>query len=158
MKTIVSIMMGSRSDLEAMTKASDVLDEFGVECETKIISAHRAPKLMIEYVEDAEKRGVQIFIAGAGMAAHLPGMVAAITSRPVIGVPLSSKHLEGLDALLSIVQMPKGVPVACVAIDNATNAALLAVRILSLKDPSLHKKLLSFNEKQTLSVVSGSIG
>ncbi len=133
--------MGSDSDLSVMARAAEILDEFGVETETKIVSAHRTPDWMMQYGKEAADRGVAVVIAGAGGAAHLPGMVAAVTHLPVIGVPIRASNLEGLDSLLSIVQMPRGVPVATVAINNAENAALLAVRIIAIGDSKLAEAL-----------------
>lgn len=144
----VSLIMGSDSDLKIMKSASETLDSFKVEHETLIVSAHRTPEKMQEYALKAQGRGVKVIIAGAGGAAHLPGMVAALTTLPVIGVPVSLKNLDGLDSLLSIAQMPKGVPVATVAIDNATNAALLALRILAIDDQELTKKLEEYRQEQ----------
>ena len=131
MKAKVGIIMGSQSDLKVMKEAAEVLKDFGVEFEIKIVSAHRTPDLMVEYSRAARGRGLQILIAGAGGAAHLPGMVASLTTLPVIGVPVAINKLKGLDSLLSIAQMPKGVPVATVAVDSAHNAGLLALRILA---------------------------
>jgi len=139
--TRVGIIMGSASDAEHLAPARATLEEFGIPHEFRVVSAHRTPELMMEYATSARGRGVEVIIAGAGGAAHLPGMVASLTSLPVIGVPVPSRHLQGLDSLLSIVQMPAGVPVATVAIGGAANAALLALRILSLKDPSIAVKL-----------------
>ena len=139
--------MGSISDWEHMKGASEVLKEFGVPHENRVVSAHRTPELMFEYARSAEERGIEVIIAGAGGAAHLPGMVASLTTLPVIGVPVPSKHLSGVDSLYSIVQMPAGVPVATVAIGNSTNAGLLAVRILSIKYPELAEKLKEYREK-----------
>jgi len=136
--------MGSDSDLKVMQAAIDTLDEFGVAHEMRIVSAHRTPDVMTEYAHSAAGRGVRVIIAGAGGAAHLPGMTASMTPLPVIGVPVKATPLDGLDALLSIVQMPAGVPVATVAVDNARNAALLAVRILATSDPALLKKMEKF--------------
>ncbi len=133
--------MGSASDLETMKPASVTLGELGVGCEMRVLSAHRTPDLLVEYVKSAPSRGVKIFIAGAGGAAHLPGVVAAYTQLPVIGIPVKSPTLDGLDSLLSIVQMPAGVPVATVGIGNAVNAALLAARILALEDSALLQRL-----------------
>lgn len=141
MKKQVGIIMGSHSDAEVMSEATKVLKDFGVGFEMKVVSAHRTPEDMHDYAKSAADRGIKIIIAGAGGAAHLPGMVASMTSLPVIGVPVALKKLSGLDSLLSIVQMPKGVPVATVAIDNAHNAGLLAVRILGLESPRLAKAL-----------------
>jgi 5-(carboxyamino)imidazole ribonucleotide mutase len=138
---LVGIIMGSASDLETMRAAALILAELGVPFELKIVSAHRTPDLMFAYAESAAARGLRIIIAGAGGAAHLPGMVAAKTNLPVIGVPVESRALGGLDALLSIVQMPAGVPVATMAIGNAANAALYAARILALSDAALAHKL-----------------
>lgn len=144
----VSLIMGSDSDLPIMKEASKTLSDFGIEHETQIVSAHRTPEMMQEFALKAQGRGIKVIIAGAGGAAHLPGMVAALTTLPVIGVPVSLKNLDGLDSLLSIAQMPKGVPVATVAIDNAVNAAILAVRILATSDQALTQKLVDFREKQ----------
>jgi len=139
--------MGSKSDLERMKPASDILNEFGVPNELKVVSAHRAPKLLEEYASGAQTRGIEIIIAGAGGAAHLAGVTAALTSLPVIGVPVESKSLKGMDSLLSTVQMPPGVPVATVGIDASKNAGLLALRILALKDTVLAKKLEDYRAK-----------
>ena len=144
---LVGLIMGSISDWEWMRGASEILEEFGVPHERKVVSAHRTPELMFEYAKDARERGIEVIIAGAGGAAHLPGMVASLTTLPVIGVPVPSKHLSGLDSLYSIVQMPAGIPVATVAIGNSTNAGLLAVRILALKRPHLAQKLEEYREK-----------
>jgi 5-(carboxyamino)imidazole ribonucleotide mutase len=138
---LVGIAMGSKSDLPTMEQAAAVLSELGVAHEIRIISAHRTPERMLAYGKEADSRGLRVIIAGAGGAAHLPGMLAAVTTLPVIGVPVPLKNLSGLDSLLSIVQMPSGIPVATVAIGNATNAALLAARILALTDAELHRKL-----------------
>ncbi len=137
----ISIIMGSDSDLPIMQSGIRVCEQFGVCHEVAIISAHRTPDRLFEYAHQAYDRGIKIIIAGAGGAAHLPGMVAALTTLPVIGVPIPTKHLQGLDALYSIVQMPKGIPVATVAIGNAENAALLAIQILGIFDPALWQKL-----------------
>lgn len=147
-KAKVAVIMGSDSDLPVMQGAVDTLEEFGVELEVKIVSAHRTPVFMQSYAQKASSRGIEIIIAGAGGAAHLPGMVASLTTLPVIGVPIKVGALDGMDALLSIAQMPKGVPVATMAVDNSINASLLAIRILSLKDKKLQKKLGAFNEGQ----------
>ena len=152
-KPKVGIIMGSDSDLPVMNQACDILDKFGVAYEVKITSAHRTPDFMASYSKNAYKRGVKVIIAGAGGAAHLPGMSAAYSPVPVIGVPVESKALKGLDSLLSIVQMPYGVPVAAVAINNARNAALLAVEILGTSDKKLLAKVLRFKrdiEKESL--------
>ena len=145
---IVGVVMGSDSDLPVMGQASEVLTELGIAAETRVVSAHRTPVEMIAYGQQAAERGLSVIIAGAGGAAHLPGMLAAVTSLPVIGVPVSLSKLDGLDSLLSIVQMPKGVPVATVAIDGARNAGLLAARILAVGDPELRAKLERFREAQ----------
>jgi 5-(carboxyamino)imidazole ribonucleotide mutase len=131
---VVGVVMGSSSDLEVMRQAAAVLDDFGVPHEVRVMSAHRTPKDMLAYGSDAAGRGLRVIIAGAGGAAHLPGMLASVTSLPVIGVPVALARLDGLDSLLSIVQMPRGVPVATVAINGAANAGLLAVRILAASD------------------------
>jgi 5-(carboxyamino)imidazole ribonucleotide mutase len=140
--------MGSTSDWETMKEAVTALKEMGIPCEAKVVSAHRTPKLMAEYAGSAEKRGLEVIIAGAGGAAHLPGMTASLTPLPVIGVPVNSKQLKGLDSLLSIVQMPAGVPVATVSIGNARNAGLLAARILGVKVPKYRKAVADFMAKQ----------
>ncbi len=138
---MIGIIMGSTTDMPVMEKAVDVLKRFDVAHEVKIVSAHRTPDLMREYAMSARTRGLKVIIAGAGGAAHLPGMTAAWTTLPVIGVPVANGALQGQDALLSIVQMPRGVPVATVAIDNATNAAFLALRVLAAFDPKLAERL-----------------
>lgn len=144
---LVSIVMGSDSDLAVMSKAADALDELGISYEVRIISAHREPDLFFEYAKGAEERGVKVIIAGAGMAAHLPGMCAALFPLPVIGVPMHTTSLGGRDSLYSIVQMPSGIPVATVAIGGARNAALLAAKILAVSDASLLEKLKALSEK-----------
>ena len=141
--------MGSKSDFVCMSKAVDLLREFGVETESLIVSAHRTPEQMYDYARSALGRGIEVIIAGAGGAAHLPGMIASLTQLPVIGVPVPSKHLSGIDSLLSIVQMPSGIPVATVAIGNAGNAALLAVRILGIKHKELAERMAHFMKQQT---------
>lgn len=146
-KPIIGIIMGSDSDLPTMQEAANVCEEFGVAYEMKITSAHRTPHYMAQYAEGAHKRGIKIIIAGAGGAAHLPGMAASHSPLPVIGVPIRSKALEGIDSLLSIVQMPAGIPVATVAIGNAKNAGLLAMEILATCNKSLLRKILSYKEK-----------
>jgi phosphoribosylaminoimidazole carboxylase, PurE protein len=151
---LVAIIMGSKNDWEVMKEAAETLQRFGVEFEAKVVSAHRTPEFMLKYAKEAEGRGIEVIIAGAGGAAHLPGMVASLTTLPVIGVPIPSKNLNGLDSLLSIVQMPYGVPVATVAIGGAKNAALLALRILSLKHPELREKLRNFMEEVRSEVLS----
>ncbi|HEX3615928.1 MAG TPA: 5-(carboxyamino)imidazole ribonucleotide mutase [Solirubrobacteraceae bacterium] len=148
---IVGVVMGSDSDLAVMGQAGEVLAELGIAAETRVVSAHRTPVEMIAYGQQAAARGLQVIIAGAGGAAHLPGMLAAVTTLPVIGVPVALKNLDGIDSLLSIVQMPKGVPVATVAIDGARNAGLLAARILAVGDPGLRAQLESFRDAQAQS-------
>jgi 5-(carboxyamino)imidazole ribonucleotide mutase len=143
-KPIVGIIMGSASDAEIMEPARKTLADFGVPCEFRVISAHRTPDLAFKYAEEAQGRGLRIIIAGAGGAAHLAGVIAAKTTLPVIGVPIKSKSLNGLDSLLSIVQMPSGIPVATVAIDGAANAALLALRILGIADANLIQKMRDY--------------
>jgi 5-(carboxyamino)imidazole ribonucleotide mutase len=141
---LVGIVMGSDSDWPTMQQAAEVLRDFGVEYDADVVSAHRMPDEMLAYGRDAHGRGLKVIIAGAGGAAHLPGMLAAVTVLPVIGVPVALKHLDGMDSLLSIVQMPVGVPVAAVAIGNARNAALLAVRILASSDERLAEAMLDY--------------
>ena len=143
---MIGIIMGSDSDLPVMKQAAEVLDQFGVPYEITIVSAHRTPERMYEYAKTAEERGIKVIIAGAGGAAHLPGMTASLTHLPVIGVPIKTSSLNGLDSLLSIVQMPAGIPVATVAINNAKNAALLALSILATSDPEIAKKLKEYRE------------
>jgi len=140
----VGVIMGSDSDLDAMQGAIDALSEFGVTYEVRVISAHRAPDLLVEYARSAAGRGLRVIIAGAGGAAHLPGVAASLTPLPVIGVPVPLRYLDGLDSLLSIVQMPAGVPVATVGVGNARNAGLLAVRILAASDPTLSDAMRSY--------------
>lgn len=142
----VGIVMGSDSDLPVMKKACEILDGFGVSYDVTIASAHRTPKKLAEFVAAEEEKGASVFIAGAGMAAALPGVVASMTLRPVIGVPLSGAKLDGMDALLSIVQMPSGIPVATVAIDGTKNAAYLAVEIGALSNPALYEKYKKYRE------------
>lgn len=149
----VGIIMGSDSDLRVMQKAADVLDELTVAYELTIVSAHRTPSRMVEYAQTAYERGLSVIVAGAGGAAHLPGMVAAITPLPVIGVPVNATALSGHDALLSIVQMPAGVPVATVAIDNATNAGLLAAQILATADNKLMARIQSYKRAMEQTVL-----
>lgn len=144
----VAIVMGSESDLKVMNDAADALNEFGVSFHLEVVSAHRTPKKMYEFAHTAVESGYQVIIAGAGGAAHLPGMIASLTTLPVIGVPISQKNLHGMDSLLSIVQMPKGVPVATVAIDNSYNAGILAVSILANSDSSIRSKLEKFKSLQ----------
>ena len=152
MQAVVGIVMGSSSDLEVMKGAEAILERFGVASEIHVVSAHRTPEAMIDYGLNARSRGLRVLIAGAGGAAHLPGMLAAVTTLPVIGVPVALAQLNGLDSLLSVAQMPRGVPVATVAINGATNAGLLAARILALSDADLARRLAAFHERQTLSV------
>jgi 5-(carboxyamino)imidazole ribonucleotide mutase len=153
---VVGIIMGSRSDWETLRPAAELLTEFGVGHECRVVSAHRTPKWMVEYAQTAEQRGLQVLIAGAGGAAHLPGMVASLTSLPVLGVPVQSKSLQGLDSLLSIVQMPAGVPVGTLAIGEAgaKNAALLAIRILANWRPELRQKLHEFQQRREAEVLA----
>jgi len=149
-KALVGIIMGSDSDLPIMKQAAEILNEFNVSYEMLITSAHRTPDLMVSYSKSAHKRGIKVIIAGAGGAAHLPGMSAAYSPIPVIGVPIKTKSLKGLDSLLSIAQMPYGVPVATVAINNAKNAALLAVQILGTSDKKILNKVIEFKKKINL--------
>jgi len=153
----VGIIMGSRTDYEYMSEAATTLKEFGVDFEQKIISAHRTPQEMYDYARTARERGIEVIIAGAGGSAHLPGMTAAMTDLPVIGVPVPTRYLKGMDSLLSIVQMPAGIPVATVAIGNSRNAAILAVRILSLKYPDLVAKLKDFTQSMKTKVLSDKL-
>lgn len=157
MSALVGVIMGSRSDWETMRHASELLDELKIEHETRVVSAHRTPDLLFEYAEGAAQRGVEVIIAGAGGAAHLPGMTAAKTPLPVIGVPVKSSALSGLDSLLSIVQMPGGVPVATMAIGpaGAKNAALLAARILGNSRPEVRAAVAAFASEQTHEVLQG---
>jgi phosphoribosylaminoimidazole carboxylase PurE protein len=150
---IVGVVGGSRSDFPTLEAAVAVLEELGVPSELKVVSAHRTPDHLFSYAEGAAGRGIRVIIAGAGGAAHLPGMLAAKTLLPVIGVPIPTEHLGGLDSLLSIVQMPRGVPVATVAIGNATNAGLLAAAILALSDPGLSARLSAWRERLTQAVL-----
>ena len=153
----VGVIMGSTSDWEVMQPAVATLEQFGIEVEKRVISAHRAPHTLVEWASTARQRGLSVVIAGAGGAAHLPGVIAGLTTIPVIGVPVKSKTLDGLDSLLSIVQMPSGIPVATVAINGSKNAALLAVSILALQSPELDKKLTDFRTRQTEAVLSAQI-
>ena len=150
----VSILMGSDSDLPVMGKAAKMLEEFGIGYEMKVISAHREPDVFVDYAKSAEERGIEVIIAGAGGAAHLPGMCAALFNLPVIGVPIHTKALGGVDSLYSIVQMPSGIPVATVAIDGAANAALLAAKMLSISDKGLREKLAVYKEELKNQVVA----
>lgn len=158
-RPLVAVIMGSKSDWETMRHADDVLTSFGVEHECRIVSAHRTPALMAEFAAQAETRGIEVIIAGAGGAAHLPGMVAAQTLIPVLGVPVESHALKGMDSLLSIAQMPGGIPVGTLAIGKAgaTNAALLAVAILANSRPELRERLRQFREEQTNRVLSDTL-
>jgi 5-(carboxyamino)imidazole ribonucleotide mutase len=149
----VAIIMGSDSDWPVMQEAAEVLNAFGIAFEKDVVSAHRTPHKMVEFAGSARERGVSVIIAGAGGAAHLPGMVASMTTLPVIGVPVPLKHLDGLDSLLSIIQMPTGVPVATVAIGAAKNAAYLALRMLGITDLEIASKLEQFHAQQTASVL-----
>lgn len=149
--------MGSASDLPVMQAAIDTLEQFGIEVDKRVISAHRAPHALMQWTEGAEANGLSVIIAGAGGAAHLAGVIAGLTQLPVIGVPVRSKTLDGLDSLLSMVQMPSGIPVATVAIDGAKNAALLAVSILALQDNNLRKKYIAFRQEQTQKVLATQI-
>ena len=152
-RPLVGVVGGSRSDFPTLEAAVAVLDELGVPSELKVVSAHRTPDRLFRYAEEAAGRGIRVIIAGAGGAAHLPGMLAAKTALPVIGVPIPTEHLGGLDSLLSIVQMPRGVPVATVGIGNATNAGLLAAAILALSDAGLAERLAAWRARQTQAVL-----
>ena len=143
----VGIVMGSDSDMPVMSKAADMLEKFGIEYEMKIISAHREPDVFFEYAKSAEEKGIKVIIAGAGMAAHLPGMCAAIFPMPVIGIPMHTTSLGGRDSLYSIVQMPSGIPVATVAINGGANAGILAAKILAVSDPQLLAKLKDYSRE-----------
>ena len=155
-KPLVGVIMGSQSDWETLSLAADTLESLGIPFETRVVSAHRTPGLMVEYASEAAGRGLEVIIAGAGGAAHLPGMTASMTHLPVIGVPVESHALKGMDSLLSIVQMPKGIPVATVAIGSAgaLNAALLAASILGNKYPEISRALQEYRAKQTDTVLS----
>jgi 5-(carboxyamino)imidazole ribonucleotide mutase len=153
----VGVIMGSTSDWEVMQIATETLETFGIPYEKRVVSAHRTPELLFEYARSARARGLQVIIAGAGGAAHLPGMVASMTPLPVIGVPVKSRALNGLDSLLSIVQMPGGVPVATVAINGAKNAALIATSILALSDAEIAKRLDAFRQQQTAEVLRAEL-
>lgn len=153
MRPVVGVVMGSRSDLPVMQAAADALDDLGVPNEVRIVSAHRTPGHMLDYGRAAAGRGLRVIVAGAGGAAHLPGMLAAVTTLPVIGVPVPLRHLDGLDSLLSIVQMPAGVPVATVGVGNAVNAGLLAARILAVSDPALADRLATRTAESEASVL-----
>src|SRR5512135_1191207 len=151
---LVGVVGGSRSDFPILEKATALLERLDVPCELRVVSAHRTPDHLFRYAETAGGRGIRVIVAGAGGAAHLPGMLAAKTALPVIGVPIPTQHLGGLDSLLSIVQMPRGIPVATVAIGNAENAALLAAAILALGDPALAERLAAYRAAQTEAVLS----
>jgi 5-(carboxyamino)imidazole ribonucleotide mutase len=153
----VGVIMGSTSDLEVMTPAFEVLEEFGVPFEKRVISAHRAPDVLAEYASSAQDRGLGVIIAGAGGAAHLPGVTAAFTTIPVIGVPVNGKAFGGMDALLSMVQMPSGIPVATVAVNGSKNAGLLAISILALGEPVLAEKLKAFRAAQREKILKTTI-
>ena len=153
----VAVIMGSASDWEVMSQACTTLEEFGIPYEKKVLSAHRNPGPLADYVKAARENGIDIILAGAGGAAHLPGVIAALTTLPVIGIPVKSKALNGLDSLLSIVQMPSGIPVATMAIDGAKNAALMAVTILALGNPGLREQLEEFRRKQSEKVLNTTI-
>jgi 5-(carboxyamino)imidazole ribonucleotide mutase len=155
-KSLVAIIMGSDSDWPIMKNAAEVLDDFNISYEAQVVSAHRTPDLMFKFAEESEKKGFQVIIAGAGGAAHLPGMVASKTTLPVLGVPVPSKHLEGHDSLLSIVQMPKGIPVATFAIGEpgSYNAGLFAISLIALNDKEVNQKLKDFREKQVTKVLN----
>ena len=143
----VGIIMGSNSDLQVMQKAIDILKEFGIDSDVKIVSAHRTPEVMFEYAKNARTNGIKVIIAGAGGAAHLPGMVASISTLPIIGVPIKSRNsIDGWDSILSILQMPEGVPVATVALNGATNAGIIAAQILGIEDAEISKKLTQYKE------------
>lgn len=154
---LVGIIMGSDSDLPTMQDAILVCEEFGIACAVGIVSAHRTPDQMMDYAKQAHLRGLRVIIAGAGGAAHLPGMVAALTPLPVIGVPVPSRHLQGVDSLYSIVQMPAGIPVATVAIGNARNAGLLAIQILATHDPSLLEQVMQYRQKLKEQVIAKQV-
>ena len=144
----VGIIMGSKSDLPVMQDAIDILNKFGIESEVNIVSAHRTPEKMFKYASNASNNGIKVIIAGAGGAAHLPGMVASITTLPVIGVPIKSRNsIDGWDSVLSILQMPKGVPVATVALNGATNAGILAAQIIGISDPEIFQKLVDYKSQ-----------
>ncbi len=152
-RPVVGVLGGSRSDFPILEKAMAVLEELGIPAELRVVSAHRTPDLLHRYAEEAAGRGIRVIVAGAGGAAHLPGMLASKTLLPVIGVPIPTQHLGGLDSLLSIVQMPRGIPVATVAIGNAENAALLAAEILALNDDGLRERLGAWRARQTQTVL-----
>ena len=150
----VAVIMGSISDFDVVKKSVDMLAKFGVECDVKVISAHRTPELAAEYAANAQKNGIKVIIAAAGKAAHLGGVLAAFTTLPVIGLPIKSSTMDGMDSLLSMVQMPSGVPVACVAINGAENAALLAIQMLALSDAELASKLDNYKKEMETAVLN----
>ncbi len=150
----VAIVMGSKSDYPVVEKTNMLLEKFGVETEVRIISAHRTPKVAEDFATTAEERGVEVIVAAAGKAAHLAGVLASLTPLPVIGIPMKSSTMDGLDSLLSVVQMPKGVPVATVAIDGAENAAILAIQILSIKYPEMRNKIKEYKENMAKEVIA----
>lgn len=152
-QAVIGIIMGSDSDLPTMKDAIAICEEFTIPCEVAIVSAHRTPERMVEYAQNAHLRGLKVIIAGAGGAAHLPGMVASLTPLPVIGVPVATRHLQGVDSLYSIVQMPAGIPVATVAIGNAKNAGLLAVQILAAYQPKLLERVQQYRQSLSQSVI-----
>ena len=152
-QAVIGIIMGSDSDLPTMKDAIAICEEFTIPCEVAIVSAHRTPERMVEYAQNAHLRGLKVIIAGAGGAAHLPGMVASLTPLPVIGVPVATRHLQGLDSLYSIVQMPAGIPVATVAIGNAKNAGLLAIQILAAYQPKLLERVQQYRQSLSQSVM-----
>ncbi len=152
MNATVAVIMGSDSDLPKMQRGIDLLSEFNIKTEVKIVSAHRTPEMMIRFAKNAHKKGIKVIIAAAGGAAHLPGMVASVTPLPVIGVPISVTKLDGMDALLSIAQMPAGVPVATMAVDNSANAALMAARILGVKSKVTFNKVVDYQKKLKVKV------
>ena len=154
---LVGVIMGSTSDYDTMAAAVQMLDRLGIAHETKVVSAHRTPELMVEYAKTAEARGLEVIVAGAGGAAHLPGMVASLTLLPVIGVPVVSRALSGVDSLLSIAQMPAGVPVATVAIGNAKNGALLAARIVARNHAAVYEALAAYSREMTATVAAADL-
>ncbi len=158
-RPLVAVIMGSKSDWETMRHAAETLNDFGVSCECRVLSAHRTPGPLMEYIAGAEERGTEVVIAGAGGAAHLPGVIAALTLMPVLGVPIESASLKGLDSLLSIVQMPAGIPVGTLAIGKAgaTNAALMAVAILARSRPELREKLQEYRDERARKVLNETL-
>ena len=156
-KAVVGIIMGSQSDWSTMHHTADTLAALGIPCETRIVSAHRTPKRLFAYASGAKARGLKVIIAGAGGAAHLPGMLAAYSPLPVIGVPVPQANLQGMDSLLSIVQMPRGVPVAAVAIGGALNAGLLAIQILATRDPALQQQVLAYKSARAADALAADV-